>query len=90
MGVTIEMMSESELPRDVWKRMADKVRLFEHLEGCTVTTVTEIPEVWHIYMADETVMCPSCRKMVHYRVGLNIIHAVCIECNGGTIHESKQ
>jgi formylmethanofuran dehydrogenase subunit E len=85
----IEFKSEAELPRGVWERMSDKVRLFEHLEGCIVTAVDEIPNVWHIFMADQAVECPSCHEMIHHRVGLNITDAVCIECNGGTIHEKQ-
>jgi hypothetical protein len=89
MGVTFEAVSEDQLPRDVWKRMSDKVKLFEHLEGCIVTEIDEIPEVWHIYMADHEVTCPGCNKQVHNRVGYDIVNAVCIECNGG-LHEQKQ
>ena len=89
-GVKISMMSTADLPRGVWKRMYDKVKLFEHLEGCIVTTVDKVPDTWHIYMAEQEVECRGCHKMVHHRVGHNQLEAVCLECNGGTIHEQKQ
>lgn len=89
-GVEISMMSTADLPRGVWKRMYDKVKLFEHLEGCIVTVVDEVPDIWHVYMSDQKVTCPGCNKEVHHRVGLDVASAVCLECNGGTIHEQKQ
>lgn len=89
-GVEISMMSTADLPRGVWKRMFDKVKLLQHLDGCTIEVVEGVPDLWHIYMADKAVECPSCHKMVNHRVGLDVASAVCIECNGGTIHEQKQ
>lgn len=89
MGVTFETVSEDKLPKDVWKRMLDKVKLFEHLEQCTVTTIDKVPDVWNVYMADKAVECPSCHEMVYHRVGYNVTEAVCIECNGG-MHEPQQ